>query len=185
MFGTDRLLDASMSVFHRAPPPVRQAIKARLYPPTLREGETAPELHLLGHDGKYHVLDEDWSLLIFYPGDDTPGCTRQLAEMQEILPQFREQGCRALAINPGSKDSHARFADKLGLDFPLLVDKGAATARAYAAILPISFGRPRVLRTVYLVNPQRKIRLANRGAPSLAAVLRSIQALKYASRTGM
>ena len=41
------------------------------------------------------------------------------------------------------------------------------------------------LRTVYLVNPERKIRLGNRGAPSVAAIVRSVEALQQASRTGM
>lgn len=186
MLGADRLMDATVSVFHRLPPPTRQAIKARLYPPTLREGEHAPEIHLRGHDGRYHVLsDEHWSLLIFYPGDDTPTCTRQLRGLEALREQYAEEGCRVYGVNPASTESHARFAEAQGLQFPLLVDPGAHTARAYRAVLPFALGRPRVLRTVYLINPQRKIRLVNRGAPALETVLRSIQALKFASRTGM
>jgi peroxiredoxin Q/BCP len=185
MLGADRLMDATVSVFHRVPPSVRQAIKARVYPPTLREGEAAPELHLLGHDGDYHLLGDDWALLVFYPGDETPGCTRQLRRLEELRGDFTDLGCRVFGVNPASRESHARFAEKEGLGFPLLVDREARAALQYRAVLPVGFGSPRVLRTVYLINPQRKIRLANRGAPSLEAILRSIQALKYASRTGM
>jgi len=35
-----------------------------------------------------------------------------------------------------------------------------------------------ILRSVYLVNPDGKIRLANRGAPPATALVRSIQALQ-------
>ena len=185
MLGADRLVDATVAMFRRVPTPVRQAIKSRVYPPTLREGQNAPEFHLLGHDGAYHLLDEDWALLVFYPGDDTPGCTRQLKELEELREDFAGHGCRVFGINAASAESHAAFAAKVGIGFPLLVDRGGATAAQYRATLPLRLGSPRVLRTVYLVNPQRKIRLANRGAPSLEAILRSIQALKYASRTGM
>lgn len=185
MAGGDRLVDATVAMLRRVPTPVRQAIKSRMYPLTLREGQNAPEFHLLGHDGSYHLLDEDWALLVFYPGDDTPGCTSQLKELEELREDFAGHGCRVFGINPAGAESHARFAEKIGLGFPLLVDRDGATAAQYRATLPLKFGTPRVLRTVYLINPQRKIRLANRGAPSLAAILRSIQALKYASRTGM
>jgi alkyl hydroperoxide reductase subunit AhpC len=41
------------------------------------------------------------------------------------------------------------------------------------------------VRTVYLVNPERKIRLANRGAPSVSAIVRSVEALQQAARGGM
>jgi len=49
----------------------------------------------------------------------------------------------------------------------------------------VPFPMKRVLRSVYLVNPERKIRLANRGAPSVEAIVRSIQALQQATRDGM
>jgi alkyl hydroperoxide reductase subunit AhpC len=43
----------------------------------------------------------------------------------------------------------------------------------------------KVIRSVYLVNPERKIRLANRGAPSVEAIIRTIQALQQVTKAGM
>ena len=62
--------------------------------------------------------------------------------------------------------------------------RGGSVARQFRACLQIPT-MPMYLRTVYLVNPERKIRLGNRGTPSVAAIVRSVEALQQASRTGM
>jgi len=168
----------------RVPTPVKQAVKDRLYPALLPEGETAPEWQLQGWDGKWHRLQKGWSILVFYPADDTPGCTRQLQEFQEHYAQLRDLGCEVYGVNPAEAQSHQAFAEAQGFDFPLLTDRGGSVARSYKASIPIGF-KPRIIRTVYLVNPERKIRLANRGAPSVQAIIRSIQALQQATKGGM
>jgi len=172
------------TLFSRVPAPVKDAVKERLYPPMLPEGETAPEWHLQGWDGAWHRHKRRWTILVFYPGDDTPGCTAQLEDIQRHFDRLSALGCDVYGINPAEADSHAAFAHKLGLSFPLLTDRGGAVARRYAATVPIPF-KVKVIRTVYLVNPERKIRLANRGAPSIEAVIRSIEALQQATKGGM
>jgi hypothetical protein len=57
-------------------------------------------------------------------------------------------------------------------------------ARQFRACIQLPL-RPMYVRTVYLVNPERKIRLANRGAPSVSAIVRSVEALQQAARGGM
>lgn len=170
---------------NRIPKPVRNVLRERFYPPMLREGESAPEWRLLGSDGAWHQPGDHWSILVFYPGDSTPGCTLQLRAMEELREKFLAVNVRIFGVNPADRESHEKFARGQDLKFPLLVDEGGAVARQYGALLELPFGAPRVIRTVYLVNPMRKIRLANRGSPSVAAILRSVQALQNATRAGM
>jgi peroxiredoxin Q/BCP len=169
----------------RIPGFVKRPLRARYVPAMLREGEGAPEWHLAGHDGRVHALSDGWSLLIFYPGDGTAACMAQLRDVQGHLPALTAVGCAVFGINPAGIESHRRFAATADLAFPLLADPNAAVARAYRAWVDLPVLGGQIERTVYLVNPLHKIRLANRGAPSIAAIVRSIQALQQATRAGM
>ncbi len=167
----------------RLPAPVKQALKDALYPALLPEGETAPEWHLQSYDGSWHRQPTRWAILVFYPGDDTPGCTAQLQDFEAHYDRLKALSCEVFAINPAEADSHRAFAEKHGFRFPILTDRGASVARQFRCTLALPVG-PNIIRTVYLVNPERKIRLANRGAPSVAAIVRSIEALQQATRDG-
>lgn len=170
-------------LLHKLPQPLKSAVKDAVYPDLIPEGELAPEWHLQSWDGTWHRQKNAWSILVFYPGDDTPGCTAQLQDFQNHYDQLKQLKCEVYGINPAESESHKAFAQKFGFTFPILTDRGASVARQFHSTLPIP-GAPKVIRTVYLVNPDRKIRLANRGAPSVAAIVRSIEALSQATRDG-
>ncbi len=172
-------------LLNKVPVPVKQAVKDKLYPDMLPEGSQAPDWQLQDHHGKWHRMKgSNWFLLVFYPGDDTPGCTLQLAEFQRHLDTFTELGVSVYGVNPAEADSHQAFAEKCGYDFPLLVDRGGSVSRQFQCSLPMPYGA-KVIRSVYLINPERMIRLANRGAPSVEAIIRSVQALQQATKNGM
>lgn len=167
------------------PTPLKDAIKRKVYPQLLAEGELVPEWILQGHDDRwYRHNNRKWTVMVFYPGDDTPGCTAQLQDFQEHYARLRELGAEVYAVNPAEASSHVAFAEKYGFQFPVLTDRGGVVARQFRAALQTPF-KTVILRTVYLVNPERKIRLANRGAPPAAAIIRSIEALQQATRAGM
>ncbi|MDP6935399.1 MAG: peroxiredoxin family protein, partial [Myxococcota bacterium] len=172
------------SIIGRIPGPLKQAIKERVYPELLDEGTLAPEWQLQDWTDKWHRLGKTWTIMVFYPGDDTPGCTKQLQEFQEFYPRLQDLGCQVYGVNPAEASSHRAFSEKYGFDFPILTDRGASVARTYRASLSLPTG-PKMIRTVYLVNPDKKIRLANRGAPSVEAIVRSIEALQQATKAGM
>ena len=98
-------------VIRKLPAPVKQVIKDQVYPQLLPEGETAPEFQLQNHDDSWHRLKKRWSILVFYPGDDTPGCTKQLQSFQEHYAQLQALGCEVYAINPAEAPSHKAFAE--------------------------------------------------------------------------
>ena len=70
---------------HALPDPVKRAIKETVLPQPLAEGEIVPEWHLQSWDGSWWRHNpKRWHVMVFYPGDDTPGCTTQLQDFQEI-----------------------------------------------------------------------------------------------------
>jgi peroxiredoxin len=168
----------------KLPPPVKLAIQGRVYPKLLGEGETAPEWHLQSWDDSWHRQGKHWSVLVFYPEDGGPEDAEQLRAFQQHLDDFARLGVKVFGVNQAESASHASFAQELGVTFPLLTDRGGSVARQFRACIQLPL-RPMYVRTVYLVNPDRKIRLANRGAPSVAAIVRSVEALQQAARGGM
>ncbi len=97
-------------------------------------GERAPIFTLSG-TGKCTISSVEMAgvpfVLYFYPKDATEGCTREAVEFRELIPAFDEIGVRVFGISPDSIDSHERFAQKHGLNFPLLADTDHRVANAY------------------------------------------------------
>jgi thioredoxin-dependent peroxiredoxin len=61
-------------------------------------------------------------VLYFYPKDSTPGCTTEAQQFRDLMPEFRQLGCVVAGISRDSLKSHANFASKQCLPFPLLSD---------------------------------------------------------------
>lgn len=105
-------------------------------PPFSLPGVTA------GPDGTEH---DDFSLdrargnplvLVFYPGDNTAVCTRQLCSYTSELDRFRDLGAAVWGISPQDTASHESFARQHRLAMPLLADTDRSTARAYGIAMP-------------------------------------------------
>src|SRR5918993_1791255 len=101
-------------------------------------GDPAPPFSLPGVPdgaGRTYSLDEFAGrpvVLIFYPGDNTPVCTRQLNSYTDDIDQFLALDAQLLAVSPEDLDSHQGFADHQGgFAFPLLADVDKELARAY------------------------------------------------------
>ncbi|MFD0264959.1 peroxiredoxin [Kitasatospora indigofera] len=75
-------------------------------------------------------------VLVFYPGDDTTVCTKQLCSYTSDLDRFKDLGATVWGVSPQDLDSHERFARKHRLAFPLLADTDRAVARAYGIAVP-------------------------------------------------
>ncbi|MCW5938869.1 MAG: thioredoxin-dependent thiol peroxidase [Fimbriimonadaceae bacterium] len=94
-------------------------------------GETFPDFSLVDQDGATHTLESlrgSSTIVYFYPKDDTSGCTTEACEFRDLVPRFA--GAKVFGVSPDSAKSHKKFADKFGLNFPLLADteKELATA---------------------------------------------------------
>jgi peroxiredoxin len=105
--------------------------------PPAEVGSVAPDFTLPSTGGQITLserLKNRAVLLVFYPGDDTPVCTRQLCDYRDHLADFEGLGVDVLAINPQPLASHERFAKKHGLSFPLLSDDGGRVCKSYGAV---------------------------------------------------
>ena len=103
----------------------------------LAAGDRAPDFTLPSTQGQISLaarLADRPVLLVFYPGDDTPVCTRQLCDYRDNLAIFADLAVDVLAINTQSLDSHEAFAAKHDLPFPILSDRSKEVCRAYGAL---------------------------------------------------
>jgi peroxiredoxin Q/BCP len=141
---------------------------AWLFPDPLPVGTLAPDFSLPDDSGgvvKLSALRGSTVVLVFYPGDDTPGCTKQLCQFRDHWSDARARGVEVFGVNPGSARSHVKFREKFHFPFPLLIDQGQKVAALYHANGLI------VKRTVYRIGPDGVIRFARRGMPSPEEVL--------------
>ena len=100
-------------------------------------GGVGPDFELDSTEGPIRLSDRlarGPVLLVFYPGDDTPVCTRQLCDYRDNLEVFASLGVQVLAVNPQRLESHRAFAKKHELPFPLLSDPKRNACRAYGAV---------------------------------------------------
>ncbi len=130
-------------------------------------GDRAPDFTLPGTGGRDYSLSDYAGqpvVIVFYPGDDTPICTKQLNAYNDGLDRFRDLGAQVLAISAQDVASHERFSSKHGgFDFPLLADTDKKVAAAYGILGPIGFPR----RSVFIIDAEGIIRYAHRAIAGL------------------
>jgi len=139
-----------------------------LFSDPLAVGSAAPDFSAADDSGRTVTLKGlrgKFVVLVFYPGDDTPGCTKQLCDFRDNWSAAKARDVEVFGVNPQSAGKHAKFRDKFNFPFPLLVDDGRKIAQAYNASGLI------VKRTVYLIGRDGAILFAKRGMPSPAEVL--------------
>ena len=146
-------------------------------------GDRAPEFTLSGTGGQSYSLADYRGkpvVLVFYPGDDTPVCTKQLNSYNNDLDEFTDVGAQVLAISAQDVSSHEKFSGKHGFQFPLLADTDKAVAGLYGTLGPLGFPR----RSVFVVDGDGIIRYAHRAIAGLTyrPVSELVEAVKNASK---
>ena len=123
----------------------------------------APAFTLQDQTGTERSLSDyagQWLVVYFYPKDDTPGCTTEACSFRDEYDYLKSKGLNVVGISKDDVKSHAKFADKYHLNFPLLADPEHTVIEAYGAWGPKTFmGREflGVKRNTYLINPEGKI----------------------------
>mgnify|MGYP001588042251 CR=1 FL=1 len=133
---------------------------------SLGVGDQAPDFTLPGTGGRDYSLAEFRGqpvVLVFYPGDDTPVCTKQLNTYNDDLEQFSDMNAQVIGISAQDFSSHDAFAGKHGFDFPLLADIDKTVAGLYGTLGPIGFPR----RSVFILDGDGVVRYAHRAIAGL------------------
>jgi peroxiredoxin len=129
----------------------------------LAVGSPAPDFSLPATGGRTvsrrDYQDKHNLIVVFYVGDNTPDCNRQLRSLQDELDELEAAATTVLAINTGALDDHERYAEQMGFAFPLLHDPGARVADLYGARQDDGTVR----RMVYLIDKQGIVRYGKPG----------------------
>jgi peroxiredoxin Q/BCP len=136
----------------------------------LAVGSEAPVFEAETTDGARVSLPElrgrSAVLLMFYPQDDTPGCTAQMCAARDESADYAAAGILRFGVNPGSLDSHRDFVSKYSLDFPLIVDMDSEIASAYGVLRDDGYTG----RATVLIDREGRIAYAAPGAHGFAEI---------------
>jgi peroxiredoxin Q/BCP len=118
-------------------------------------GEAAPDFELEGTDGTFRLADHrgERVVLLFYPGDNTPVCTKQFCSYRDRAGDFATLDATVVGISAQDLASHQAFTEKNSLNVPLLADVDGAVADKYGA-----HGRLGTKRAVVIVDEDGIVR---------------------------
>jgi len=126
-------------------------------------GDPAPEIALPDETGTVHRLSGQrgrWTIVYFYPTDDTSGCTVEACEFRDANETITERGADVWGISPQGAPSKKAFREKFQLPFALLADEDHAVAEAYGSwVEKQNYGKTYwgTARTTFLVDPSGRI----------------------------
>lgn len=124
-------------------------------------GDPAPDFTLPGTGGSSYSLSQFRGqpvVLVFYPGDNTPVCTRQLCAYNNELAQFAGLSAQVVGLSTQDVASHEKFAAKHGFAFPLLSDTDKTVHRAFGVLGLMDMPR----RSVFVLDGSGVVRYAHR-----------------------
>ena len=127
-------------------------------PSAAQEGTSAPDFALRDGEGAEWRLSEQRDkivVLLFYPGDETPICTRQMCSVRDRWADYAATGAEVVGLSTNTVDSHKNFAERHNLPLRLLADVDAKVAEAYGAhsLIP-----GKVARSVFVIDRNGVIR---------------------------
>ncbi|MFW6227639.1 MAG: thioredoxin-dependent thiol peroxidase [Bacteroidota bacterium] len=100
----------------------------------LKEGDKAPEINAVDHQGNVFVLSAHQGkkvILYFYPKDDTPGCTAEACNLRDNYQALVDKGFDVVGVSPDPAESHQKFITKYELPFTLIPDPDKTILQDY------------------------------------------------------
>ncbi|MCO6042094.1 peroxiredoxin [Thermococcus alcaliphilus] len=122
------------------------------------------DIKVTDEEGKEAPLREfvkgKWTVLYFYPKDNTPGCTTEAKEFSELIEEFERLGVQVIGVSRDSPESHRKFKEKHGLKVKLLSDPSGELHKALGA-----WGKKKlygkeyegIIRSTFILSPEGEI----------------------------
>jgi len=157
---------------------------------SIQLGQIAPDFEQDSSQGKikfYDYLGSSWGILFSHPKDFTPVCTTELAEVARLAPEWQKRNVKVLGLSVDTGERHEGWAADIAetqgqtLNFPVLADHDKKVSALYGLIHPEA--DPAVtVRSVYVIDPNKKVRLVITYPPStgrnFAEILRVVDSLQ-------
>lgn len=159
---------------------------------SLRINDTAPDFEQDSTAGKikfHDYLGDSWGILFSHPKDFTPVCTTELGEAARLKPEFDARNVKVIGLSVDTLERHAGWEADIeetqgtAVNFPMISDADRKVSALYGMIHPEA--DPSVtVRAVYVIDPNRKLRLSLTYPPStgrnFVEILRVIDSLQLA-----
>jgi len=156
----------------------------------LRLGDTVPNFTQASSEGEVNFYDwagDSWVVLFSHPADYTPVCTTELGEVARLKPEFDKRNVKVIALSVDDEESHKGWigdieeTQSVKLNYPILADPDKKVSDLYDMIHPNATNTVTV-RTVFVIDPQKKLRLSFTYPPSTGRnfdeILRVIDSLQ-------
>jgi len=164
------------------------------HPMSLQLGQIVPDFEAQTTIGPIHFhkwLGDSWGVLFSHPKDYTPVCTTELGEAARLKPEFDRRGVKIIGLSVDTLERHGGWEADIeetqgqAVNFPMIADIDRKVSEAYGMIHPLA--DPTVtVRTVYVIDPNKKLRLSLTYPPSTGRnfleILRVIDSLQLTDR---
>ena len=199
----------SISSAHLTPPPTETFLRCSYTTavgeqPHLRLGSVAPNFTAKTTHGEidFHSwIGSKWAILFSHPADFTPVCTTELGAFAKLKAEFDERDVKLIGLSANDLSSHGRWiqdineTSKTDLQFPIIADADRKIAYTYDMVDAQDVtnkddkGIAFTIRSVFVIDPQKKIRLtmmypASTGR-NTSEVLRVIDSLQTGDKKGV
>ena len=157
---------------------------------TLRLGDTAPNFKAKTTEGEidfYEWLGDHWGVLYSHPADFTPVCTTELGRTAALKHEFEKRNAKVITLSVDPLEDHQKWikdieeTQRVTMNFPIIADENRHVAELYDMIHP-NANEKFTVRTVFVIDPNKKIRLTLTYPPSTGRnfheILRVIDSLQ-------
>ncbi|NJL84707.1 MAG: peroxiredoxin [Leptolyngbyaceae cyanobacterium SM1_1_3] len=157
---------------------------------TLQLGDTVPDFTQQTSEGEIKFYDwagDSWVVLFSHPADYTPVCTTELGEVAKLKSEFEKRNAKVIALSVDNADSHKGWISDINetqstnVNYPIIADADKKVSDLYGMIHPNANAKVTV-RTVFVIDPERKLRLTITYPPSTGRnfqeILRVIDSLQ-------
>lgn len=143
---------------------------------TVQLGQIAPDFEQDTINGsiRFHEwMNRSWCILFSHPRDFTPACVAALATATRLKAEWNRRSVKIIALSVDSADGHARWASDIAeshgwtLNFPVIADADRMVSTLYGIVRPET-DPSTIVRCVFVIDPDKKIRLMRTYPPATA-----------------